>query len=56
MSILKMKQQSTTYDELYTPKEAVLPIIKYLKPNSLIWCPFDKKRIRICKSFNRQSF
>ena len=30
-------------DEFYTPKYAVLPILKYLKPNSVIWCPFDNK-------------
>lgn len=28
-------------DEFYTPKYAVLPIAKYLKPNSTVWCPFD---------------
>ena len=28
-------------DEYYTPANAILPIIKYLKPNSSIWCPFD---------------
>lgn len=28
-------------DEFYTPVYAVLPIIKYLKPNSNVWCPFD---------------
>ncbi len=28
-------------DEYYTPKILVEPIIKYLKPNSVIWCPFD---------------
>lgn len=28
-------------DEFYTPEYAVLPILKYLKPNSKIWCPFD---------------
>jgi hypothetical protein len=28
-------------DEYYTPKILVVPIIKYLKPNSTIWCPFD---------------
>ena len=30
-------------DEWYTPKEAVYPILKYIKPNSKIWCPFDTK-------------
>lgn len=28
-------------DEFYTPKYAIIPILKYLKPNSVIWCPFD---------------
>lgn len=28
-------------DEYYTPKILVEPILKYLKPNSTIWCPFD---------------
>lgn len=28
-------------DEYKTPAYAVTPIIKYLKPNSIIWCPFD---------------
>ena len=30
-------------DERYTPEILVKPIIKYLKPNSTIWCPFDTK-------------
>lgn len=28
-------------DEVFTPDYAVKPIIKYIKPNSIIWCPFD---------------
>ena len=28
-------------DEYYTPKEAVIPIIKYLKKEMVVWCPFD---------------
>ncbi len=28
-------------DEYYTPKEAVLPLVKYLKKEDVIWCPFD---------------
>lgn len=31
-------------DEVYTPKYAVKPLIKYLKlfnPDAIIWCPFD---------------
>jgi hypothetical protein len=28
-------------DEFYTPLYAVTPILKHIKPNSKIWCPFD---------------
>lgn len=28
-------------DEFYTPPYAIYPILKYLKKNSVIWCPFD---------------
>lgn len=28
-------------DEFYTPKYAIKPLLKYLTPNSKIWCPFD---------------
>lgn len=28
-------------DEFYTPYYAIEPILKYIKPNSTIWCPFD---------------
>lgn len=28
-------------DEFYTPYYAIKPIMKYIKPNSTVWCPFD---------------
>ena len=28
-------------DEYYTPQYAVLPIIKYLPKDAVVWCPFD---------------
>jgi hypothetical protein len=28
-------------DEFYTPAYAIEPILKYVKPNSVVWCPFD---------------
>jgi hypothetical protein len=28
-------------DEFYTPEYAIEPILKYIKPNSTVWCPFD---------------
>ena len=30
-------------DEFYTPSYSIKPILKYLKKNSVIWCPFDTK-------------
>lgn len=37
------KSMKNKNDERYTPPILVNPIIKYLKPNSTIWCPFDTK-------------
>jgi len=28
-------------DECYTPIEGVLPILKYIPKNAIVWCPFD---------------
>lgn len=28
-------------DEFYTPYYAIKPILKYIKPGSTVWCPFD---------------
>lgn len=38
-------------DEYYTPEEAVFPLIKYIKPNSVIWCPFDKEYSKYIQLF-----
>lgn len=29
-------------DECYTQAVSVFPILKYIPPNSTVWCPFDK--------------
>ena len=34
---LKLKKQ----DEYYTPEIPVKPILQFIKPHSIIWCPFD---------------
>ena len=36
-------------DEFYTPVYAVKPILEYIKPNSVIWCPFDKEESNFVK-------
>lgn len=38
-------------DEVYTPECAITPLIKYLKPNSTIWCPFDKEESEYVRIF-----
>lgn len=36
-------------DEFYTPNYAIEPLLKYLKPNSTILCPFDTKESNFYK-------
>jgi hypothetical protein len=36
-------------DEFYTPNYAIEPILKYIKPNSLVWCPFDTQESNFVK-------
>lgn len=43
-------------DEYGTPSYAIYPIIKYLKPNTTIWCPFDKKESQFVKVLNKNGF
>ena len=36
-------------NEYYTPPYAIKPIVKYLKPHSTIWCPFDTEESNYVK-------
>ena len=38
-------------DEFYTPLYAVKPISLYIKPNSIVWCPFDTEQSFFVKYF-----
>ena len=38
-------------DEFYTPEYAITPITKYIKDNSVIWCPFDTEESLFVKKF-----
>lgn len=40
MPMIQMKSTKES-NERYTPRHAVLPIIKYLPSGAVIWCPFD---------------
>ena len=41
-------------DEFYTPIYAITPILKYIKQNSTIWCPFDTDRSNYVKLFKEK--
>ena len=45
-------------DECYTPKYAVVPIIKYLEKfkDKIIWCPFDKEDSEFVKTLKEEGF
>jgi len=43
-------------DEYYTPAIMVYPIIKYLKPGSTIWCPFDTEKSEFVRVFTAAGF
>ncbi len=41
-------------DEFYTPDYAVKPIMKYLKPKSLVLCPFDTEQSNFVKLLKKE--
>ena len=43
-------------DEWFTPQEAIYPIIKYLKTNSIIWCPFDTEESLFVKILRESGY
>lgn len=47
---------TNTGDEMYTPKYAVQPLLKYLDKNKVIWCPFDTEDSQFVKVFNDNGY
>lgn len=43
-------------DCYYTPVYAIKPILKYIKPNSTIWCPFDTEESLYVKIFKEAGY
>ena len=39
-------------DEWYTPKEAVIPLLKHVPKEWTIWCPFDKESSEFVQVFS----
>ena len=44
---------SGSNDECYTPKYAVLPILKYIPNESVVWCPFDTEESEFVKEISK---
>ena len=42
-------------DEFYTPYYAIELLLKYIKPNSTIWCPFDTSTSEFVIAFEENS-
>ena len=43
-------------DEVYTPAYAIRPLLKYLKPDMTIWCPFDMDYSEYVKIFKAAGY
>ena len=43
-------------DEFYTPNYAIIPLIKYLRKHSIVWCPFDTQDSNFVKILEREGF
>jgi len=40
-------------DECYTPIEGVIPILKYIPKDCIVWCPFDTKDSQFVKEISK---
>ena len=56
MSSWLRKNAFNEKDEYYTPRILVEPIIKYLKPCSTVWCPFDTENSEFVKVLKEKGF
>ena len=43
-------------DETYTPREAVLPLLKYITKDKVVWCPFDTEDSEYVKVFQESGY
>ena len=52
----QIQYQFSKRDEYFTPAYAVYPIMRRLRPGSVIWCPFDTKESEYVRVFSRNDF
>lgn len=43
-------------DECYTPRYGVVPIVKYIPKNWVVWCPFDTEESEFVKVLREQGY
>lgn len=43
-------------DEVFTPEYAVIPLLKYLKGNEVIQCPFDLENSKYVQTFTKNGY
>jgi len=48
---MKLDLITNKNDEFYTPRYAIKPLLKYVKPSSSVLCPFDTEESLIVKEF-----
>lgn len=42
-------------DECFTPAYGVVPILKYIPKNAIVWCPFDTEQSEFVKQISKQN-
>jgi hypothetical protein len=42
-------------DECYTPNYGVIPILKYIPKDAVVWCPFDKENSEFVRLISKQN-
>lgn len=56
MDSRKVLYSSGGNDECYTPRYAVLPLLKYIDKSKIIWCPFDEDDSEFVKVFREAGY
>lgn len=51
--VLYNHDTSRNSDERYTPRYAVLPVVKYIPANATVWCPFDTAESEFVRVLSR---
>jgi len=51
----KLMYSNGNNDECYTPIYGVIPILKYIPKNAVVWCPFDTSDSEFVKQISKQN-